>query len=145
MQFYHIHKMPAESYRLKKPRNTQVEALIDDSAFFPSCTSVALARSSHNVVLMNELSRCISYVPPWGVESGVRTFTQSEVLSGQTTKETQKQSKTTNPTPTKPSENRPDQDSSNGASNLCANEFEILHRNKRTPPDHIARSCEDVQ
>ena len=41
--------------------------------FFPSCASVALARSSHNVVLMNELSRYISYVPPWGVESGVRT------------------------------------------------------------------------
>ena len=59
--------------------------------------------------------------------------------------ETQKQSKTTKPIPTTPSENSSNRDSSNGASNLCANEFEILHRNKRTPPDHIARSCEDVQ
>ena len=53
------------------------------TSFFPSCASVALARSSHNVVLMNELSRCISNVPPWGVKSEVRTFTQSEVLLGQ--------------------------------------------------------------
>ena len=50
--------------------------------FIPSCTSVALARSSHIVVLMNELLKFIFYVPPWGVESGVRTITQSEVLSG---------------------------------------------------------------
>ena len=50
--------------------------------FFPSCASVALARSSHIVVLMNELTRCNFNVPPWGVESGVRTVTQSEVLSG---------------------------------------------------------------
>ena len=34
---------------------------IDCTTFFPSCASVALARSSHNVVLMNELS----YVPLW--------------------------------------------------------------------------------
>ena len=47
--------------------------------FFPSCASVALARSSHIVVLMNELCRCNCYVPHWGVESGVRTITQSEV------------------------------------------------------------------
>ena len=51
---------------------------------------------------------------PWGVESEVRTFTQSEVLSGQTTKKIYKQSKTTNSTPTEPSENRTDQDISNG-------------------------------
>ena len=53
------------------------------SFFFPSCASVALARSSHTVVLMNELPRCIFCIPLWGVESGVRTITQSEVLSGQ--------------------------------------------------------------
>ena len=55
---------------------------IKKEVFFPSCASVALARSSHIVVLVNELFRCIFYVPLWKVESGVRTITQSEVLSG---------------------------------------------------------------
>ena len=41
-----------------------------------------LARSSHIVVLMNELSICMIDVPPWGVKSGVRTNTKSEVLTG---------------------------------------------------------------
>ena len=42
---------------------------------------VAQCRADERII------RCISYVPPWGVKSGVRTFTQSEVLSGQITKE----------------------------------------------------------
>ena len=49
--------------------------------FFPSCASVALARSSHIVVLMNELFRCLFYVPPWGVESGVRTIRDNTISS----------------------------------------------------------------
>ena len=43
--------------------------------FFPSCASVALARSSHIVVLINELYRCNYNVPHWGVKSGVGTIT----------------------------------------------------------------------
>ena len=52
--------------------------------FFPSRASVALARSSHIVVLMNELYRCNCYVPLWGVKSGEGTITQSNVRSGPT-------------------------------------------------------------
>ena len=59
--------------------------------FFPSCASVALARSSHIVVLMNELHGCIYCIPLWGVESGAQTITQSEVLSVQTKNQNRKQ------------------------------------------------------
>ena len=80
--------------------------------FFPSCASVALARSSDIVVLMNELSRCNYYVPHWGVESGVGTITQPEVKSGpkhrenQETKKTKKQ-KNKNHTKTKKQRREP--------------------------------------
>ena len=40
--------------------------------FFPSCASVALARSSHLVVLIERISKCIHYIPLWGFESGAK-------------------------------------------------------------------------
>ena len=53
---------------------------------------MALASSLHIVVLMNELYRCNCYVPLWGVKSGERTITQSNVRSGPTENQ-RKQSK----------------------------------------------------
>ena len=98
--------------------------------FFPSHASVALARSSHIVVLMNELFRCIFNVPSWGVESGVRTITQSEVLSVLKDKKhkTKKNSKNKHkkqqqkPTGTEGELTR----RSKGAGSLCANELRDL-------------------
>ena len=71
----------------------QAAGFILSHFFFPSRASVALARSSHIVVLKNELFRCIYNIPPWGVESGVRTITQSEVMAVPN-RETQNQNKT---------------------------------------------------
>ena len=104
--------------------------------FFPSCTSVALARSSHIVVLMNELYRCSCYVPHWGVKSGVRTITHSKVGSGpKENKSKQQQSKNhkkTRKTKTSQKQNRkesPDQTTPMGWQMMPLN-YEILHGNK---------------
>ena len=104
--------------------------------FSPSCASVALARSSHIVVLMNELYRCSCYVPHWGVKSGVRTITQSKVGSGpKENKSKQQQSKNhtkTQKTKTSQKQNRkesPDQTSPMGWQMMPLN-YEILHGNK---------------
>ena len=42
--------------------------------FFSVCASVALARSSHLVVLMNELRKCIHCIPLWGFKSGAKSL-----------------------------------------------------------------------
>ena len=94
----------------------------ESGSFFPSCASVALARSSHIVVLMNELTTCNFNVPPWGVESGVRTITQSRVLSGPTKEKHKPKAKTTK----KPAKDKRSQDSSYKAGSLCANELRDL-------------------
>ena len=80
-------------WQMSTQRTLSRFALPRSSIFFPSCASVALARSSHIVVLMNELSRCNCNVPHWGVESGVGTITQSEVKSGPKHRENQKTTK----------------------------------------------------
>ena len=119
--------------------------------FFPSCASVALARSSHIVVLMNELSRCNYYVPHWGVESGVGTITQSEVKSGpkhrenQETKKQQKPHKNRKPTKKQKQRREPWPDNSNGGWPMMPLNYEILHRSKHKTPEQKARSCEGVQ
>ena len=113
--------------------------------FFPSCASVVLARSSYIVVLMNELTRCKFYVPPWEVESGVRTITQSKVLSGPKKKKHKNKAKQQKQNPQKPAKEALTKTAPIGlAANVPMN-YEILHRNKRTTPDHIARSCKGVQ
>ena len=96
---------------------------------------MALARSSHIVVLMNELYRCSCYVPHWGVKSGVRTITQSKVGSGpKENKSKQQQSKNhtkTQKTKTSQKQNRkesPDQ-TTMGWQMMPLN-YEILHGNK---------------
>ena len=66
---------------------------VEHSLFFPSCVSVALTRSSHIVVLINELSGCNCNVPSWVVESRVGTITQSEVKSGPKHRENKKTTK----------------------------------------------------
>ena len=90
--------------------------------FFPCFASAALARSSHSVVLINELANAWSNVPPWEVKRGARTITQSKVLIGAETKQ--------NTTKGKPKNNKPDKtqrprsrDSSVAAGNLCASEL----------------------
>ena len=64
---------------------------------FPSCASVALARSSHIVVLIERITHMHTLYPSLGFESGAQTI-QSEVLSVQTrrqnrTQKTHKQNK----------------------------------------------------
>ena len=100
---------------------------------------------------MNELYRCSCYVPHWGVESGVRTITQSKVGSGpKENKSKQQQSKNHTKTPktkTSQKQNRkesPDQTTAMGWQMMPLN-YEILHGNKTQTPDHRARSCEGVQ
>ena len=83
-----------QKWNLKGAHVVSAVSVPYSSIFFPSCASVALARSSHIVVLMNELSICIINVPPCGVKSGVRTNTQSEVCQAKTDK-TQNQNKAT--------------------------------------------------
>ena len=63
--------------------------------FFPSCASVALARSSHLVVLMNELRKCIHCIPLWGFKSGAKSL-QSGASSK--TKNQQRHNKKQTPT-----------------------------------------------
>ena len=59
--------------------------------------------------------------------------------------ETHKQSKTTKQSPNKkPSEKSTDNTTPMGLAACVPMNYEIL-QNKRTPPDHTARSCEDVQ
>ena len=115
--------------------------------FFPFCASVALARSSHIVVLMNEFRRCNCNVPLWGVESGVGTITQSEVKSGpnhwENQKRTQKQKPANQPN-NKTRKESPDQTTPMGWLMMPLN-YEILRRNKHKTPDQKARSCEGVQ
>ena len=107
---------------------------------------MALARSSHNVVLMNELSRCIFYVPPWGVESGVRTFTQSIVLSGKTGRhKNNTKPKTQTQNPQNPAKRALTKTAPMGQATYVPMNSEILHRNNRNTPDHQARSCEGVR
>ena len=63
--------------------------------FFPSCASVALARSSHIVVLSERITQVHTLYPSLGFESEART-TQSEVLSAHTKKQTTKTTKQAN-------------------------------------------------
>ena len=137
----------------KKQQNRQNPATPIKGFFFPSCASVALARSSHIVVLMNELCRCNCYVPHWGVESGVRTITQSKVKPGSKNRKSQeatKQNKTKthqskqNQPNNKTKKESPDQTTPMGWQMMPLN-YEILHRNKHKTPDQKARSCEGVQ
>ena len=55
-------------------------------AFFPSCASVALARSSHLVVLMNELRKCIHCIPLWGFKSEAKSLQSGASSNKDTTK-----------------------------------------------------------
>ena len=112
--------------------------------FFPSCASVALARSSHIVVLMNELFRCIFHVPPWGVESGVRTITQSEVLSGPKNKKHKNEAKQQKQNPQNPAKEAQTRTAPMGLATYVPMNYESLHGSKKPTPDHTARSCEGV-
>ena len=105
---------------------------------------MALVRSSHIVVLMNELFRCIFYVPPWGVESGVRTITQSEVLSGPKDKKHKNKAKQQKQNPQNPAKEALTKTAPMGLATYVPMNYEILHRNKKPTPDHTARSCEGV-
>ena len=123
----------------------QIEMAVGSVAviFFPSCASVALARSSHIVVLMNEFFRCIFYVPPSRKWSADHYAVRS--LAKHIRQEKQKQSTTTKTKPkTKPSERSTDKTAPMGLATYVPMNYKILHGNRQPTPDHTARSCEDV-
>ena len=105
--------------------------------FFPSFASAALARSSHNVVLMNELSKCMKQRPSLGSRKRSADHYAVRSLVRPVSK---KQDKTKKPkSPQKPSENGTDQDSSNGAGNLCANELRDLAQQQKNTTRQLGK------
>ena len=65
--------------------------------FFPSCASVALARSSHLVVLIERIGKCIHYIPLWGFESGAKITSKWCQFQNKTANQNTKTRKTPKP------------------------------------------------
>ena len=80
-----------------------------------------------------------------GVESGMRTITQSEVLSGPKDKKHKNKAKQQKQNPQNPAKEALTKTAPIGMATYVPMNYEILHRNKGTTPDHTARSCEGVQ
>ena len=101
---------------------------------------------------MNELFRCIFNIPPWGVKSGVRTITQSEVMlspKGKKHKNTKKQQKQTQKQQQKPHKTEGGLTrNSKDAGSLCADELKDLAQ-KRRPNNRtqgkILRRCQQTK
>ena len=116
---------------------------VSNTFFFPSFASAALARSSHSVVLMNELAKCMKQRPSlrsqkrsadhYAVRSLVRPISEKQhkpnkPKSEQNTQRNRHRSK----------------DSSVGAGNLCANELRDLAKQQKNTTRHhgkILRRC----
>ena len=117
--------------------------------FFPSCASVALARSSHIVVLSERITQMHTLYPSLGVRKWSTDYSQSEILPEHTKKQkpNKKQAKkenknTTNPQ--SPAEKVLTRRLQKGmAANVPTNYMILLMKDSESP-DHKARSCEVV-
>ena len=100
--------------------------------FFPSCTSVALARSSHIVVLIERITHMHTLYPSLGVRKwgtdhySLKSWQSKKTHKQNTNKNQHNKHKQTKQKPTKPSKEKTDKTAPKDHSSWCAGELNDL-------------------